>query len=527
MKYSVKIQTASTYTRDGIRLDADIYYPQTQERLPVLLMRQPYGRSIASTVVYAHPNWYASHGYIVVIQDVRGRGTSTGEFELFLSEQEDGFDTIEWAAQLPGSTGDVGMYGFSYQGMTQLYAAATKPPALKTICPAMIAYDLYADWAYEHGIFCLESNLSWAVQLAAETARLKEDVTAYQTLYKASKNLPLYDSVSFFSESLRKYTPSNFYHQWLNHPQPDSYWEKLSPAGYLGGVDLPMLHIGGWWDGHLRGNLKLYDHMTRVSQYPQHLVIGPWQHLFWGRRVAQMNYGPAAISPIDELQLAWFDYFLKGIDSPLLQQPPIRLFQMGSNQWVYYDKFPCAQGISYYFSTNELATIREDGGKLVLESEGVAKDVLVHDPWRPVPSIGGHSGSNTGAYERSNLDVRTDILTYTSPPLSQDWTIVGNIRIELNCSSNALTFELHGVLSEVKPDGRVYNFTQGCVRCKGDSGLKVIPLQPTSIVIPQDSCVRLSLSGSYFPAYQLHKNNQIITIEVVCGGDQPSRVVFG
>ena len=140
-------KTASMQTRDGVRLDADIYCPNTKEKLPILLMRQPYGREIASTVVYAHPFWYAARGYIVVIQDVRGRGTSEGQFDLFDREIEDGLDTIEWASQLPNSTGKIGMYGFSYQGMTQLYAAVNKPEALVAIAPAMVAYDLYASFS--------------------------------------------------------------------------------------------------------------------------------------------------------------------------------------------------------------------------------------------------------------------------------------------------------------------------------------------------------------------------------------------
>ncbi|HSM82762.1 MAG TPA: CocE/NonD family hydrolase, partial [Nodosilinea sp.] len=134
-----------------IDLVADVYYPVGAGPFPVLLMRQPYGRAIASTVVYAHPRWYASHGYIVVIQDVRGRGSSGGEFDLFRHEAADGLATVQWAAQLPQSSGAVGMYGFSYQGMTQLYAAAQQPPALKALAPAMVGYDLYADWAYENG----------------------------------------------------------------------------------------------------------------------------------------------------------------------------------------------------------------------------------------------------------------------------------------------------------------------------------------------------------------------------------------
>ncbi|WP_144865413.1 CocE/NonD family hydrolase, partial [Hyella patelloides] len=174
----IRQETASMITRDGVRLDAAIYRPDTQEELPILLMRQPYGKAIASTVVYAHPMWYAAQGYLVVIQDVRGRGTSEGEFKLFETEITDGIDTIDWVSQLPGSTGDIGMYGFSYQGMTQLYAAMGKSSRLKAISPAMVGYDLYSDWAYENGAFCLQANLGWAIQLAAETARLNGDETA-------------------------------------------------------------------------------------------------------------------------------------------------------------------------------------------------------------------------------------------------------------------------------------------------------------------------------------------------------------
>ena len=319
-------ETVSMFTRDGVRLDADIYRPDASGTFPVLLMRQPYGRSIASTVVYAHPIWYASHGYIVVIQDVRGRGTSEGEFKLFAHEIADGFDTVNWASQLPGSNGNVGMYGFSYQGMTQLYAAVKNPPALKTICPAMIGYDLYTDWAYEGGAFCLQSNLSWAIQLATETARLQGDEKAYQSLYSASHNLPLYDTIPASPEILKNLAPDSFYHQWLDHPKPDEYWEKLSPKNYFQTVDMPMLHIGGWFDTYLRGTLNLYKEMASRSGFPQHLIIGPWAHLPWGRKVGAVDYGSAAANPIDEFQILWFDRFLKGIDNGLLDELPIYQF---------------------------------------------------------------------------------------------------------------------------------------------------------------------------------------------------------
>jgi uncharacterized protein len=178
-------ETISMATRDGTRLDADVYMPDAPGPFPVLLMRQPYGRAIASTVVYAHPAWYAAHGYIVVVQDVRGCGTSGGEFRLFEHEAEDGADAVAWAAALPGSSGNVGMYGFSYQGNTQLLALSAGAPALKALCPAMVAWDMHADWAYEGGAFRLADNLAWGIQMAAEAARRRQDFIAHQALYAA------------------------------------------------------------------------------------------------------------------------------------------------------------------------------------------------------------------------------------------------------------------------------------------------------------------------------------------------------
>ncbi|HEY9738667.1 MAG TPA: CocE/NonD family hydrolase, partial [Trichocoleus sp.] len=324
-------------TRDGVRLDADVYYPEDEGRFPVLLMRQPYGRAIASTVVYAHPTWYGSQGYIVVIQDVRGRGSSEGEFRLFAHEAEDGADAVAWAAQLPGSTGQVGMYGFSYQGMTQLYAAAAGAPALKALAPAMVGYDLYADWAYENGALLLQAGLGWAIQLAAETARLKGDEAAFGRLYAASRQLPLHGPVPARPQILAELAADSFFHDWLDHPQPDDYWQALKPD--LSQVDLPMLHVGGWFDPYLRGTLRLYLEKAQGTT-PQHLWIGPWGHLPWDRKVGAIDFGPKAVSPIDRLQIRWFDQFLKRKNSGILLDDPVSLFEMGTNQWRSFGAWP-------------------------------------------------------------------------------------------------------------------------------------------------------------------------------------------
>ncbi|KAF3891095.1 MULTISPECIES: CocE/NonD family hydrolase [Nostocales] len=529
-------ETLSVLMRDGIRLDADVYRPDAEGEFPVLLMRQPYGRAIASTVVYAHPTWYAACGYIVVIQDVRGRGTSEGEFQLFAREIEDGEDSVNWAAKLPGSTGEVGMYGFSYQGMTQLYAAATKPQALKTICPAMIGYDLYADWAYEGGAFCLQSNLAWALQLATETARLRQDEKAYHALRAACGNLPLHDTSPNRPEVLQNFSPDSFYHDWLAHSQPDEYWEQLSPKTYFQNVDLPVFHIGGWFDTYLRGTMHLYKDLAARSQYRQQLLVGPWAHLPWGRKVGGVNFGINAASPVDEMQIRWFDQFLKGIDTGLLEEPPVCLFEMGSDRWRKFDSFPDTAHKSYYLSSQGLSNIREDSGTISHQPLAISKtDVLVHDPWRPVPSLGGHAAMSAGSFERSHIDCRSDVLTYTSEVLEEDLYLAGDIVVEVWCSSDKPSYDLCAVLSQVYPEGQVYNVTQGYLRSHGsDLTKRQIYLQTTCVRIARGNFFRLSLSAACFPAYSMNPGNgsslgmeaEVITLMVSCGGEVRSQLLL-
>ena len=536
--------TASMQTRDGVRLDADIYRPNTKEDLPILLMRQPYGRAIASTVVYAHPHWYAERGYIVIVQDVRGRGTSQGKFDLFASEVDDGLDTINWVSQLANSTGEIGMYGFSYQGMTQLYAAASQPKALKAIAPAMVAYDLYTDWAYENGAFCLYANLGWAIQLAAETARRQGDELAFAKLYAASHNLPLSDSLTANPQIMRELAPDSFYHAWLHNSDPDAeYWKLRSPKYLLQNVDLPMLHVGGWFDPYLRGTLNLYREMAQRSQHPQHLLVGAWAHLPWGRRLGAIDYGVAAQNPIDEIQIRWFDHFLKGKDTGLLEEPPVCLFEMGSNCWREFPRFPQKSQQVYYLASDGLAGIREDSGMLwkyepELDNESLSvyelsetelsekivefennTDIIVSDPWRPIPALGGHATFPGGSLERSSLDCRSDILTYTSAPLATELHVAGEITLEIYAEADKPSFDLCAVLSQVTPDGKVFNFTQGYVRCDRRSrrnikeNLVTIPLQATCICIPPEHSLRLSLSAACFPAYPVNSGKEISLAE--------------
>ena len=534
----------SMVTPDGVRLDADVYMPQGSGPFPVLLMRQPYGREIASTVVYAHPTWYAAHGYIVVIQDVRGRGTSQGDFRLFESEVQDGLATVDWAAQLPDSNGRVGMYGFSYQGMTQLYAAQAQPAALMAIAPAMVGYHPHSDWAYENGALLLQAGVSWAVQLAAETARLQGQNDAYQALYDAARQALFQNPAVICPDVLHRYGRDSFFHQWLAHPQADNYWEAITPD--LSQVDLPMLHIGGWFDPYLRGDIRLFQEMVDRSQYPQPFWIGPWCHIPWSRRAGDRDFGPEAESPIDRLQIRWFDHILKG---KTLDMSGVSWFEMGRNRWRQFEGWPQAQKQTLILTSTGLASSRQDNGALFARaahqadspwtdsSKTVAShDTVVHDPWRPVPALGGHAGIPAGVFNRAGIDGRSDVLTYTTAPLTEPLSIAGEIRVTLCCKVDRPSFDLSLVLSEVFADGTVYSLSQGYGRFKTLPGFELyrLSLQASCFCLGVGQALRLSISGACFPAYDMNlgtgdevfprdlHETRTITITVATGGEQDS-----
>ncbi len=534
-------ETVSMATRDGVRLDADVYRPDTEERLPGLLMRQPYGRAIASTVSFAHPSWYARQGYIVVIQDVRGRGTSEGEFRLLEQELHDGFDTVAWAADLPGSTGEVGMYGFSYQGMTQLLAAASGARDLKAICPAMLAYDLYEDFAYENGALRLELDMAWALQLATETARRNGDMAAHQALFSASRGMPLFEAVPARPEILTRYGDFCHYDDWVSSPRPGPYWERISPKSVARAIDLPALHIGGWFDALLSGTLAAYRDMAARCRSPQRLIVGPWVHMPWSAKVGEVDFGPTAVSRVDRMQIRWFDHWLKGLETGILDEPPVLLYEMGGEGWRRFDAWPDGEGETFFLSSSGRAGIDATDGLLSLQSPATGgEDVLVHDPWRPVPSIGGHLGNPHGSVDRSEVDGRSDVLTYTSEPFEEDLFLAGVVTVELWCRADQPSFDVSAVLSDVRPDGRVYNLTQSHARIGPDGTADPLKLGLRAVCcrVPAGHRVRLSLAGACFPAFDINPgtgdppgyarllDQRITTLSVSTGSGAPSRLIL-
>lgn len=524
------------HTRDGVRLDADVWRPEGNGKFPVLLMRQPYGRGIASTVVFAHPSWYARHGYVVVIQDVRGRGTSEGKFCTFASEVEDGADTLDWAANLPGSSGALGMYGFSYQSATQIFAAASGHPALKTICPAMGPWDIYADMAYEGGALRFSAGLGWGLQLSVEGARLAGDAAAHQALLAAARALPFNSAVPAMPEVIQRYGHYGHYPDWVEHFRPGEFWDRVSPRTYAAGLKLPMLHIGGWYDLMLSGTLAGYRAMAgRPGAGPQHLVIGPWVHIPWASKVGEVEFGAAAANRIDHLQLRWFDHWLKGIDTGLLREKPVRLFEMGGN-WREFAAWPNGAPETFYLQSRGRAGLDPSDGHLVGSPLDEGEDAIVFDPWRPTPTTGGHKAYPLGPVDRRVTDGRSDVLTFTTPVLDRDLHLAGDVSAELHVAADRPSFDISAVLSEVRPDGRVINLTEGYLRVDDARPVIRIDMRATAARIARGSAVRLSVAAGSFPAHPVNGGDgappaaarlidqRIITIFVRHGGPTPSRL---
>ena len=516
--------------RDGTVLRADVYRPEGDEALPVLLLRTPYGKSNGMTITYAHPAWYAARGYIVVVQDTRGRWASDGEFMPFLNETEDGVDTIAWASRLPGSTGQVGTYGFSYAGATQLLPARERPEGLAAAVPAMTGSQYYEGWTYTGGALNLSFAATWATDLATGMARRRKDAAeivrlgqAFQQARGAMAALPL----NAYPPLDRVSAP--WFFDWLDHPTYDEYWRRWSIDADYSKVTVPALHIAGWWDVFLRGTVKNYVGMragagSAEARAAQRLVIGPWHHMPWF--ALEDDPGEDAHhAVVDEMQIAYFDHVLKG--KPLADDAPVKIYVQQEGRWHSFQEWPPAASVetSWHLHSAGSANSRWGDGQLSLEPAGEEPpDRYGYDPLAPSMSHGGHSccfdhispmgPADQGAAERWN-----GMLVYTSPPLERDLLLVGDARVVLHAASSAVDTDWAVRLCIVNPDGQSTNVQEGIVRARYRHGTDhaelltphaveayEIPLGPVGILVREGWRIRLDVTSSDFPLFDRNMN---------------------
>ena len=427
--------------RDGVTLYADVYRPAEGGPHPVLLMRTPYGKTgTQADVGYAHATWYARQGYVVAVQDCRGRFASEGTFYPFLYEAADGYEAVEWAARLPGGNGKVAMYGFSYVGATQLLAATLRPPSLVTICPGFTSSQYYEGWTYNGGAFALALAASWALGLAYDTARragdeatLDEIGGAYAGLQGVYGALPLREQTV-----LARHAP--YYLDWLEHSAYDDYWRRWSIDEDYSRIEVPALHVAGWWDVFLSGSVANFTGLHALGGAAQKLLVGPWYHCPW---TPLDPSGPSGYV-IDEWQLRWLDHFMKDAETGVLDAPAT--VWVDGDGWRDLDGWPpsSSRPTDWYFHSDGRAMASYGDGTLSTEPPGdEPPDLYVYDPGIPVVSAGGHSCCLETAAPMGPADQRAAeesklVLCYTSAPLQRDLELIGDVQVTLFAATSGV-----------------------------------------------------------------------------------------
>ncbi|HEY2642532.1 MAG TPA: CocE/NonD family hydrolase [Galbitalea sp.] len=555
--------------RDGVRLQADVWRPATPGRYPVLLQRTPYNRADSFAVIVnagIEPLRAVSEGFVVVIQDTRGRFGSEGVFDPFKNEAADGFDTIEWLATQSYSNGRVGMYGASYYAATQLLAATANPPALRAIAPQATASDYHDDWTYRGGALQLGFTLYWALGLAGAEAQRRraagENVDALETeLQKLSADpWAAYRARPLASlEALGALLPA--WNDWLGHPARDDFWRSISIAEQFTHIDVPALHIGGWFDIFLHGTLANYRGLaSRPDASQQRLVIGPWAHAVAYDALGEVEYGAsasAAALDLTRLQLDWFAGFLKPNETRIASAP-VRVFMMGENAWRDEDAWPPTRARKQllYLGGSDVPDVRFTGELSGDFPEASQSATYTFNPNDPVPTTGGatflpgaYVGLHSGQRDQSAVEQRADVLSYTTATLGHDLELCGPVSATVWASTSADDTDWTAKLVDVHPDGRALNVCDGIIRARYANGSEAeefvpsgtvrayrIDLGATAITIGSGHALRLEISSSNFPRFDVNPGYRgdvasataddfvVATQQVFHGGAYPSHL---
>ena len=553
--YEVKIENNVTMkTRDGVTLRADVYSPKAEGKFPVILERTPYDkRGGVGTGLKA-----AAQGYVYIVQDVRGRNASEGDWYPFKYESADGYDTVEWAAGLPYSNGKVGMYGGSYVGATQLLAALAAPPHLSGIMPVVTASNYHSHWAYQGGAFSQLLAQAWCSALALDTLQRRVAKSA-QPLYWDPKRPPAdYPLLELGAVG----DLAAYYFDWIAHPAYDEYWKQWSIEEHFSQILVPALHVAAWYDIFQDGSIRNYTGIkahggSEAARNGQRLVISVGGHAGAGPKVGDIDFGKDSEVDTWALGLRWYDYLLKGVDNGMAREKPVRVFVMGKNVWRDEDEWPPVRGETkhyYLHSGGKANSLNGDGtlSKTPPTSEPV--DRYIYDPADPVPTQGGAVLGDParvppGPLDQRKVEARSDVLVYTTPAFEQDTEVTGQVTLELFVSSSTVDTDFVGKLVDVSPDGFAHNLTDGILRARYRNTMEkaefmtpgkvyklAIDLWSTSNVFLAGHKLRLEVASSNFPRFSRNLNTgenpqsttteMKATIEIYHDPDHPSALVI-
>jgi putative CocE/NonD family hydrolase len=570
--------------RDGVRLSTDLYIPQgAGERLPVILLRTVYSKN---PVFDENPalQGLLQQGYVIAVQDIRGRYESEGEWVLASGRREDGYDTVEWLIAQDWSNGKVGTAGCSYLGESQVVLAAARHPNHLTSIPMSPASGYYAPgrfWSsFDGGVFELAQTAGWFAGSGSKIfygppAWVDRQEWFRSRAAKLFRQGPEVDFASYLSllDTLptvdileRAELPPSEYRDFATSLPDSEYFRNKDLVQTDDTVDVPMLFMDSWYDYGAAETLAMFNQfqhkgVSEQTRNNQFIIIGPSTHCGYvyateNTVVGERELGDARLDWFD-IQLRWYDHWLKGVDNGITDMPPIQYYLMGKNEWRSAQQWPLknTRYTKLYLGGNGRANSRLGDGRLSFEPPQTdAVDEFVYNPATPVPSLGGHTcctGTDTeaGGYDQSDIEMRNDVLVYTTAALEQGIEVTGPLEVVLQVSSSAVDTDFTAKLVDVYPDGRAFNVQEGALRMRYREGLDRqmlmepgevyearLDLHVSSNYFAEGHRIRLEVSSSNFPRWQRNTNTgrniydetewQVATNRVHHAKDKPSYMVL-
>ena len=515
--------------RDGINLSADIWLPPSSRGSgpwPALLLRTIYDNQEARYIGWARE--FTNRGYAVIMQDCRGRGDSDGDWIPYVCELYDGYDTHQWIGEQDWCDGNLGTFGLSYPGFTQTLPATLRSKYLKAVAPIASQQDNYGHHRV-NGV--IHHNVAFAFL----------NMLGRSMQYESLKH---FDQDTFFFElpidtAMEKVSNTHPYYKGvMEHEQYDEWWSSYSLRDKYPEMAIPSLFITGWFDSLSNENFKLFNGWTKKAKTEDarsktKLIIGPWSHQIapWGRipmgkngEYADRTFGKQALSDVIEMHMHWYDQRLKGIDTGVDEEAPIKLFVMGKNTWRDEYEWPLERTEWTKFYLSSAGNAVDGGGGLhpEIKTSDQTSDSFIYDPGDPVPSLGSQYQTYDfcGPHDRSHIQRRPDVLTFTTDVLTEDMEITGPISATIWASSDAKDTDFTATLTDLEPDGKAIALCEGIVRARFRNGTEnpqmmvpgeiykfEIDMWNTSNSFIKGHRIRIEISSSNFPRYNRNLNS--------------------
>ena len=498
--------------RDGIKLAANVHFPDGDGPFPVILIRTPYIKDSAARIKN-YQNFTAA-GYTVVCIDVRGRGNSEGEFYPLFQEIEDGYDSLEWCGTQDWSNGKVGTFGGSYEGWTQVFPMRLQSQyhkAAMLLCtPSMHPFHEAWHWS---GV-PMPIMALWNLFTSGKTLKDQIQDMDWESVVKTR---PMKDVMKYLGVDLK------YYNDRVQHERFDEYYQPLWNEGIHAKTRVACYMVSGWFDDDLCGTLEhfpafAHQHPDPEIRRSQKLLIGPWPHRLSidTSKLGDFDYGAHSMVPLVKESIRWFDYWLKGIDNGIVDEPQCRMFLMGENRWFETGSFPIREGREVEFLLGADGPSNSLTGQGRLGAHGSSTEShFTYNPERPAPTPFWKQSFQNGTNEDLRpIQRRDDVLVFTGAPLEQPFNAVGRIRAELYISSSALDTDFVARLSDVHPDGYAQRLNAGILRLRFRDGYDKIRLNEPGEVVPisidmwatghqfqPGHCIRLEVTSSGYPTW--------------------------